>query len=126
MGLFVGVSWLAVVLGFLAAFGLGWFWYSPRGFYAGWSEATGVRHDRSDNMAASFGSLIVGLILLSLFVSVMMARGQCGLLVLGVLAFVMMGYSGNAFKKQKAYGRAVDAGSWLGSAGLMIIANWLV
>ena len=126
MGLFDGVSWLAVALGFVAAFGLGWFWYSPRGFYTGWSEATGVRHDKSDNMAAAFGSLIIGLVLLSLFVSVMMARGQCGPLVLGILAFVIMGYSNNAFKKHKAYARTVDAGSWLASCALMIIANWLV
>ena len=126
MELFAGVSWMAVVLGAIAAFVAGWFWYSPKGFYPGWSEATGVQHDKGDAMGAAFGSLVVGLILLSLFVSVMMARGLCGPLVLGILAFTVMGYSNNAFKKHKSYGRTVDAGSWLVSSGLMILANWLV
>lgn len=126
MAIFDGISWLAVIVGFLASFGVGWFWYSPKGFYLGWSEATGVRHAPGDKMAAAFGSLVVGLLLLSLFVSVMMTRGQTGPLILGVVAFVIMGYSNNAFKKHKAYGRTVDAGSWLASSMLMIIANWLI
>ena len=125
MSWFDGVSWLAVALGAIAAFAVGWFWYSPKGFYPGWSEATGIRHDKGDPMGVAFGSLVVGIILLSLFVSVMMARGLCGPLVLGILAFTVMGYSNNAFKKHGAYARNVDAGSWMVSSALMFLANWI-
>ncbi len=122
---FAGVDWIAVVVGALAAFLAGWFWYSPKGFYPGWSEAAGVRHQKGDPMGASFGALVVGLILLSIFVGVMMARGMLGSLTLGTAAFIVMGYSGNAFKKNGAYARSVDAGSWALSVVLMVIAQMI-
>ena len=55
-----------------------------------------------------------------------MARGQVGPLLLGVAAYVVMGYSNNAFKKLGAYARNVDAGSWVLSAALMIAAQLLL
>jgi hypothetical protein len=68
----------------------------------------------------------VGLLLYAAFVGVMMARGQLGPLVLGILAFIVMGYSNNAFKKLGAVSRTVDAGSWALSGAVMIVAQWLV
>lgn len=123
MGLFEGVSWLGVIVGAAAAFGVGWLWYSPKGFYPGWSASSGVKHAPGDPMAAAFSSLVAGIVLLSLFVGVMMARGMVGPLILGALAFIVMAYSGNAFKKQGAYARSVDAGSWAASLVLMILAQ---
>ena len=100
-----------------------WLWYSPKGFYPGWSASSGVTHQPGDRMGAAFGSLVVGLVLLAIFVGLMMARGMTGLLILGTLAFIVMGYSGNAFKKHGAYARTVDAGSWAASVLLMIVAQ---
>ncbi len=121
--LFAGVNWLAVLVGVIASFVAGWIWYSPKGFYTGWSAAARVTHDRSEPMAVTFGSLVLGLVLLGLFVGVMMARGQLGPLLLGIAAYVVMGYSNNAFKKLGPFARNVDAGSWLLSAALMIGAQ---
>ena len=56
----------------------------------------------------------------------MMARGQCGPLVLGIVAFIIMGYSNNAFKKLGAVSRSVDAGSWAVSGALMILVQWIL
>lgn len=124
--MFAGVNWLGVGLGFVAAFMLGWLYYSPKGFYPIWSQSAGVRHEPGDPMGASFGSLVLGLLLYAVFVGVMMARGQLGPLVLGILAFIVMGYSNNAFKKLGAVSRSVDAGSWALSGAVMILAQWLV
>lgn len=124
--LFAGVDWLGVALGAVLSFGVGWFWYSPKGFYPAWSASSGVKHEPSDPMGAAFGSLTVGLVLYAVFVGVMMARGQTGPLVLGIIAFIVMGYSNNAFKKLGAVSRTVDAGSWAASGLLMILAQWLV
>jgi hypothetical protein len=37
-----GVSWLAVGVGFVLSFMLGWLWYSPKGFGKQWAEGVGV------------------------------------------------------------------------------------
>lgn len=126
MQLFDGVNWLAVALGALTSFGLGWFWYSPKGFYPAWSASAKVSHQQGDPMAAAFGSLVAGLLLYATFVGVMMARGQLGPLILGILAFVIMGYSNNAFKKLGAVSRSVDAGSWVASGVVMIVVQFLL
>lgn len=125
-GLFAGVDWIGVGAGTVLSFLVGWFWYSPKGFYPAWSASAGVRHAPGDPMAAAFGSLVVGLLLYATFIGVMMARGQCGPLVLGVIAFIVMGYSSNAFKKLGAVSRTVDAGSWAVSGFLMILAQWIL
>ena len=125
-GLFADVGWLGVAVGALAAFLIGWYWYSPKGFYPAWSASSGVQHGPGDPMAAAFGSLVVGLILYALFVGVMMARGQCGPLILGIIAFIIMGYSNNAFKKLGGVSRTVDAASWAVSGLVMILAQWLL
>lgn len=126
MQMFDGVNWLGVLLGALAAFALGWLWYSPKGFYRAWSRSANVTHQQGDPMGAAFGSLILGLLLYSVFVGVMMASGQLGPLVLGITAFVIMGYSNNAFKKLGAVSRTVDAGSWAVSGAVMIAVQLLL
>ncbi len=125
-GLFARVDWIGVGAGAVLSLLVGWFWYSPKGFYPAWSVAAGVKHQPGDPMGAAFGSLVVGLLLYATFVGVMMARGQCGPLVLGIIAFIVMGYAGNAFKKLGAVSRTVDAGSWAVSGLLMILAQWIV
>lgn len=118
--LFDGVNWLAVGLGAVVSFVLGWFWYSPKGFYPAWSVSAKVQHQHGDPMGAAFGSLILGLLLYSTFVGVMMARGQLGPLAFGIFAFIIMACSNNAFKKLGAASRTIDAGSWAASGAVMI------
>jgi hypothetical protein len=124
--LFAGVNWLGVALGALASFVLGWFWYSPKGFYGAWSRSAHVTHQQGDPMAAAFGSLVLGLLLYSTFVGVMLARGQVGPLLLGMLTFIIMGYSNNAFKKLGSISRTIDAGSWAASGIVMIVIQLLL
>ncbi len=124
--LFDGVHWVAVGLGAVASFVLGWFWYSPKGFYPAWSASAKVTHKQNDPMGAAFGSLTVGLVLYSTFVGVMMARGQLGPLLFGIFAFIIMAYSNNAFKKLGAVSRTIDAGSWAASGVVMIVVQLLV
>ena len=105
--MFEGVNWLAVGVGFVASFGFGWFYYGPKGFYPAWSASAGVKHQQGDPMGAAFGSLTLGLIL-------------------GIVTFIVMGYSNNAFKKLGATSRAIDAGSWAASGVLMLLVQALL
>lgn len=124
--MFDGVNWLAVGLGAVLSFVLGWIWYSPKGFYPAWSASAKVTHQHGDPMGAAFGSLTLGLVLYSTFVGVMMARGQLGLLVFGIFTFIIMAYSNNAFKKLGAVSRTIDAGSWAASGAVMIVVQLLL
>jgi hypothetical protein len=85
-----------------------------------------VTHKEGDPMLAPFGSLVLGLILYAVFVGVMVARGMTGPLILGIVAFIVMAYANNAFKKLGATSRAIDAGSWAASGILMLLAQWVL
>lgn len=124
--MFEGVDWVAVGVGFLAAFGFGWFYYGPKGLYPAWSASAGVKHAPGDPMGMAFGSLTVGLVLYAVFVGVMVARGMVVPMVLGIAAFIVMGYSNNAFKKLGTVSRAIDAGSWAASGALMLLAQCIL
>ena len=120
-----GMDWLAVVIGAVASFVAGWWYYSAKGFYKPWSKSAGITMERGDPMWASFGALVVGLILYSTWVGAMVAQGKTGLCVLGITVFIVMGYSNNAFKKLGGVSRAIDAGSWALSGVLMLLAQWV-
>ena len=71
--------------------------------------------DRWRATGASYGGYLAG-------------RGHrlVGPLLLGIAAFIVMGYSNNAFKKLGAVSRSVDAGSWAASGALMLLAQWVL
>ena len=123
--MFDGIDWLGVVIGAVTSFVVGWWYYSAKGFYKPWSESAGITMERGDPMGASFGSLVLGLILYSTWVGAMVANGQTGLCILGIVVFIVMGYSNNAFKKLGAVSRSIDAGSWALSGVLMLLAQWI-
>ena len=123
--MFEGIDWLGVVIGAVASFVAGWWYYSPRGFYKPWSESARITMEMGDPMGASFGSLVVGLILYSVWVGAMVAHGLTGLCILGIVVFIVMGYSNNAFKKLGSVSRNIDAGSWALSGVLMLLAQWV-
>ena len=124
--MFEGVNWMAVALGFALAFGLGWFWYGPKGFYAAWSRSSGVVHSREDNMTVPFGTLVLGLFLYAVFVGVMVARGMVAEMSFGILTFLVLGFSNNSFKKLGPLSRVIDAGSWAASGAIMVVVQWLL
>ena len=120
-----GIDWLGVAIGAVVSFVVGWWYYSDKGFYTIWSRSAGITMERGDPMGASFGSLVVGLVLYAIWVGAMVAQGLTGLCVLGIVVFIVMGYSNNAFKKLGAVSRNVDAGSWALSGVIMLAAQWV-
>lgn len=62
----VGVNWLAVLVGFVACFAIGFVWFSPRGFFPIWWKAIGKEGQAPGgpmNPALMFGGTMVGLLL---------------------------------------------------------------
>lgn len=119
-----GVSWLGVIVGAVAAFMMGWAWYSPKLFGTKWAQGIGVDlGNASDMPAAAMITNIIGLLLMSWFVGVTAASGALATVILGTVAFTVLAYSGGLFGKQTAYVRNVNAGYWIAALVVMIICQ---
>ncbi|NRB19498.1 MAG: DUF1761 domain-containing protein [Rhodobacteraceae bacterium] len=122
--LFDGVSWAGVISGAIAAFLLGWLWYSPKLFGEKWAEGVGVRMGAADEMPkAAMGVQLLGLFLVSWLVGVTAVSEALATIILAVGAFSVMGYAGGMFRNNSRYARGVDAGYWLASVVVMVICQ---
>ncbi|MDN4479241.1 DUF1761 domain-containing protein [Demequina lignilytica] len=85
------INWIAVLVAFVVSFALGWWWYSPAGFWNLWRDKAGVTDDlmKDANMGAAFGGTVVfnvlGVILLALLMAGLGIDTWSGGLVLGAL-----------------------------------------
>ncbi|WP_299750062.1 DUF1761 domain-containing protein [uncultured Boseongicola sp.] len=117
------VSWIAVIVGAIASFLLGWLWYSERLFGEKWAVGVGVELAKVHANVGALAAQIVGLFLMSWFVSVAAASNLLLTVILATLAFVILAQSGAMFRGQSTYARLVDAGHWIASLVIMIVAN---
>lgn len=121
-----GVSWLAVIVGTIVSFLIGWLWYSPKLFGPKWAEGVGVKMGSANEMpVGAMVSQIVGLFLMSWFVGVAAVSNALSTVILATLAFVVLAYSGGMFSKKSTFARNVDAGYWVVSLVIMIICQGL-
>ena len=122
-----GVNWLAVIAGAVAAFVMGWLWYSPKVFGTKWAEGLGVELGSASEMpVGAMVTNIIGLLLMSWFVGVTAANNALLTVILATVAFTLLGYSGGMFGKQTAYVRNVNAGYWLAALVVMIVCQALL
>ena len=117
------VSWIAVIVGAIASFLLGWLWYSERLFGEKWAAGVGVEFAKVHANVGALVAQVLGLFLMSWFVSVAAASNLLFTVILATLAFVILAQSGAMFRGQSTYARRVDAGHWILSLVLMILAN---
>ena len=121
-----GVNWIAVIIGAVASFLLGWLWYSPMLFGPKWAEGVGVEMGTAGEMpVGAMVSQVVGLLLLSWFVGVTAAANALFTVILAAIAFAVLGYSGGMFRRNSGFARATDAGYLLVSVVVMIICQGL-
>ncbi|MEM9108177.1 MAG: DUF1761 family protein [Pseudomonadota bacterium] len=119
-----GMSWIAVIAGAVAAFLIGWLWYSPMLFGPKWAEGVGVEMGTASDMpVGAMVSQAIGLLLLSLFVGAMAAANALSILIIGTLAFAMLAYSGGMFRHNSVYARVTDLGYLLVSVFVMAVVQ---
>ncbi len=119
-----GVNWLAVIVGAVVAFLIGWLWYSPKLFGTKW--AAGSRVDLGSATSMPVGAMVaqfVGLFLMSWFVGVTAASNALLTVVLATVAFTVLNYSGGSFSGKSDYAKAVDAGYWIVALVVMILVQ---
>ena len=120
----MGVSWIGVIVGAVAAFLAGWLWYSPILFGKPWAAGHGIQLGTAQTMP--FGAMItqfVGLLLLSWLVGVTAVESHLMTLVLVVIAFCVLQASNSLFTKKPGAVIGIEAGYWIVAAIIMIIAQ---
>jgi Protein of unknown function (DUF1761) len=122
-----GVSWLAVFVGAVLSFLLGWLWYSPTLFGTKWAEGSRVKMNTADNMPKeAMATQGIGLLLMSWFVGVTANSNALYTVILATVAFTVMAFSGNSFSGKSNYAKWVDAGYWIAALVVMIVCQGLI
>jgi hypothetical protein len=122
-----GVSWLAVIVGTIVSFLLGWLWYSTKLFGTKWAEGVGV--DLGGVTSVPVGALVsqfVGLFLMSWFVGVTAASNALLTVILATLAFTALGYSNGMFGMKSGSCRIIEAGYWILCLVIMVLSQGII
>ena len=119
------INWIAVATGTVLAFVAGWVWYSPLLF--GDLLADGLDVNMANKVPIVPMALqVVGLFLLSWFVGVTAAGEALLTLILGALAFLLLGFSGETFAGHPPAVRLINAGYWVLALVVMILVNAVI
>jgi len=98
------VNWLAVVVGFAVAYGLGMVWFSPKLFGAKW--ATGVGLDPKGPAKPPVAGIVIqaiGTFLLAWLVGVTAANNALATIILAGLTLIALIAAGGFFTSKSAY-----------------------
>ena len=123
------VNWIAVIVGAIASFLIGWLWYSPKVFGLKWAEGVGVVMPTQDNPDASPPSALAMVIqmastlLLSWVVGVTAANNALSTLILVILTIVALMAAGGLFCKKSHYAIATETGFVVVMAVVMVLCQ---
>ena len=118
----LNVNWLAVIVGFVVSFALGWLWYSPALFQKKWAAGVGLSSDRPDfmpKMAMIMQAL--GTFLLSWLVGVTAANEALLTILLVVFTIIILQVAGGLYTQKSSAAIGVEAGFVAAMAVVMII-----
>ena len=122
--LVTGVNWLAVIVGFVVSFGLGWVWFSPKLFGKKWAEGNGLDPNGPDKMPmTAMVSQVVGTFLLAWVVGVTAKNDALLTILLITVTIVVLNGASSFFLNKNAYVRRTDAGFTVAMVVIMIICQ---
>jgi hypothetical protein len=118
------VDWVAVAVGTVVSFLLGWLWYSPKLFGKKWAEGVGVEPgSASATPAAAMIVQLVATFLLAWVVGITAAKNALLTIVLIVVMLALFVVAGGLFGKKSGYAIAVEAGFIVAMAVVMIVVQ---
>lgn len=118
------VSWMAVIVGAVLAFVVGWVWYSEKLFGKKWAEGSGVElGDASSMPMAAMATQALGLIALAWVVAITARTDSLLTMILITVAFLLIQYSSNTFSQKSNYAKMVDGGYLLASVVIMFLVQ---
>ena len=119
---FTQLNWLAIGLGVIVAFILGWLWYSPILFGEKWASGAGVRLDKSHKMPAmAMLAQLLALFCLSLVIGITAEVEALITAVLVILCCAFFAASAGGFSQKSSYAIWVDVGYRIAAGSVMIV-----
>lgn len=119
----MGVNWLAVVVGFVAAFGLGWLWYSDMMFGKKWRDGIGIDIDDNTSMLPAIIAQLVGTFLLAWVIGITETTNSLALAILIALTIAVLVKANGVFSQKSKYAIMVESSYILAMVAVMIIAQ---
>ncbi|MGJ8534612.1 MAG: DUF1761 domain-containing protein [Alphaproteobacteria bacterium] len=116
------VNWLAVIIGTIVSFIIGWLWYSPILFGKKWAEGSGVELGTASSMpVAAMVTQLVSTFFLALLVGVTAAQNALATIILIVLTIAGFVMSVGLFVKKSTFAVLVDGGFIVTMGVVMVI-----
>ena len=121
------VNWIAVIVGFVLSWLLGWLWYSPKLFGTKWAAGKGVDLGTSSDMpVAAMITQAIGTFLLSWIVGITAANDALLTVLLVVLTIMALLMSNGLFGKSTRYTITTEVGFVAAMAVIMIAAQGIL
>ncbi len=117
------VNWLAVIVGTIVAFLLGWIWYSPKLFGTRWAEGVGINLDGSGPSALAMVIQFVATFLLAWIIGVTAVADALLSAILIVLTIVCLMVASSLFCQKSRYAITTEAGFVVVMAVIMIVCQ---
>ena len=118
------VSWIAIIVGAVVSFLVGWLWYSEKLFGTKWAEGSKVElGNASDMPIGAMVTQVLGLVVVAWVVAVLAEKQMLWTTILMVIGYELLQYSGNSFSQKTNYAKLVDGGYWVLSVIIMIVVQ---
>ena len=123
----VGVNWLAVLVGFVASFLLGWLWYSPRVFGTKWATGVGVSLE-CDGVIPVFAMITqaLGTLCLSWLIGITVAGNAFYTTALLLATIVLLVVSNGKYAQKGNAAIAIEASYILVMGIIMVACQWIL
>jgi hypothetical protein len=122
-----GIDWIAVGVGTVAAFLLGWAWYSPMLFGKRWAEGVGLKLESAQAMpVAAMVAQLIATFLLAWVVGVTAAQNALATMILVMATIVLIVVANGLFAKKSGYAIAVESSFVAAMALVMVVVQAII
>ena len=124
----LNINWLAVAVGAILAYLLGWLWYSPKMFGAKWMEGVGVSRDdpSAPPPTAAMVTQAIGTFLLAWVVGVTATHNALSTMILITVTYLFLLAAAGLFVQKSCYAIGVEVGFVIAMVVIMVACHALL
>ena len=124
---FTQLNWLAIGLGTLLAFILGWLWYSPMLFGEKWGSGSGVSLEKANKMpVVAMITQLLGLFCLALVIGITAEVEALITAILVIMYGAFFAAAAGGFSQKSRYAIWVDVSYRIVAGAVMIVLQGLL